>query len=101
MKEERVMATQTLRLRTVDVTISLFVFLIPVVGQTVTGTLQGTVTDVNAAVVPGAEITVRNIETGQERNVRTNSDGFYVVSFLQLGLCNVSVAHEGFNTASS
>src|SRR3712207_5261080 len=35
--------------------------------QTVTGTLQGTVKDPNGAVVPGATVAIRNVETGQER----------------------------------
>ena len=52
--------------------------------QTVTGTLQGTVTDTKAGVVPGVDIVVTN-ETGQERNLTTNSDGTYTAAFLPLG----------------
>ncbi len=51
------------------------------VAQTVTGTVQGTVTDPNGAVVTNAEVVIRNVETGQERTLTTNSDGFYVASF--------------------
>jgi outer membrane receptor protein involved in Fe transport len=91
---------QTLRLWTLVASLSLFVLVEPVAGQTVTGTLQGTVTDANGAVVPGVEITVRNIETGQQRILKTNSDGFYVASFLPLGLYNMSVTLNGFNTVS-
>ncbi|HEU4595364.1 MAG TPA: carboxypeptidase-like regulatory domain-containing protein, partial [Pyrinomonadaceae bacterium] len=40
--------------------------------QTVTGTIQGTVTDPNGDVVPGATVQIRNVETGQERTVETN-----------------------------
>lgn len=69
-----------------------------VAGQTVTGTLQGTVVDKNEAVVPGAEILVRNVETGQERTLKTNGDGFYVVSYLPIGRYSVSAAQKGFNT---
>ena len=35
--------------------------------QTVTGTLQGTVSDSKGAMVPGADVVIRNVETGQER----------------------------------
>ena len=35
--------------------------------QTVTGTMQGTVSDSKGAVVPGADVVIRNLETGQER----------------------------------
>ncbi len=44
-----------------------FVGAIAVAGQTVSGTLRGTVTDANGAVVPNATVMVRNKETGLER----------------------------------
>lgn len=47
--------------------------------QTVTGTLQGTVSDSSGAYVPGAEVNVVNSETGQSRNLKANGEGFYVV----------------------
>src|SRR5688500_20284597 len=53
--------------------------------QTVTGTLQGNVSDAKGAVIPGAEVVIRNMDTGQERTLQTNSDGVYVASFLPLG----------------
>ena len=64
--------------------------------QTVTGTLQGTVTDSNGALVPGAEVILHNVETGQERTLKTNSEGFYVASFVPLGRYNVSAEQKGF-----
>src|SRR5688572_25482961 len=67
--------------------------------QTVTGTVQGTVVDANGAVVTNAEVVIRNLETGQERTVTTNSDGFYVASFLPLGRYNITVNRQGFAQA--
>ena len=67
--------------------------------QTVTGTLQGTVVDANGAVVNNAEVVIRNIETGQERTLTTNSDGFYVASFLSLGRYSITVNQQGFAKA--
>jgi len=67
--------------------------------QTVTGTLQGTVSDMNGAVIPNAEIGVRNVDTGQERTLSTNSDGFYIASFMPLGRYNVTVSQQGFTKA--
>ncbi len=64
--------------------------------QTVTGTLQGTVSDQAGAVVPGVEIVVRNVETGQERNLVTNSDGSYSAAFLPLGRYTVTASGSGF-----
>src|SRR5213080_2088997 len=70
-----------------------------VTAQTVTGTLQGTVTDANSAVVPGAEILIHNVDTGQERTLKTNSEGFYVASFVPLGRYTVSASQKGFAKA--
>src|SRR5438105_7705467 len=64
--------------------------------QTVTGTLQGTVVDMNDAVIPGAEIVLHNLDTGQERTLKTNSEGFYVASFVPLGRYTVSASQRGF-----
>lgn len=72
---------------------------VPVTAQTVTGTLQGTVSDMNGAVIPNAEIIVRNVDTGQERTLTTNSDGFYLASFLPLGRYNVTISQKGFTKA--
>src|SRR5215204_6103750 len=65
--------------------------------QTVTGTLRGTVSDSRGAVVPGAEVVIRNQETGQERNLKTGSDGVYVASFLPLGRYTATAAGAGFS----
>jgi len=66
-------------------------------GQTVTGTLRGTVSDSKGAVVAGADVVIRNMETGQERNLKTNSEGVYVASFLPLGRYTVTASSAGFN----
>src|SRR5947208_16221360 len=68
----------------------------PGTAQTVTGTLQGTVTDANGAVVPGADIVLRNVDTGQERTLRTNGEGFYLTSFVPLVRYSVSASQRGF-----
>ena len=68
--------------------------------QTVTGTVQGVVSDSKGAVIPGAEVTVRNVETGQTRTLKTNADGYYVATFLPLGRYNVSAAASGFTSAT-
>src|SRR6266567_4558102 len=69
----------------------------PVTAQTVTGTLQGTVSDMNGAVIPNAEVSIHNVDTGQERTLTTNSNGFYVASFLPPGRYNVTVSQKGFS----
>ena len=44
-------------------------------GQTFRGTVLGTVTDASGAVVSGAKVAVRNVNTGQERTTETSADG--------------------------
>src|SRR5688572_33000418 len=68
--------------------------------QTVTGTLQGTVSDAKAAVIAGAEVVIRNMETGQERTLQTNSEGAYSASFLPLGRYTVTAVAPGFGKVS-
>jgi hypothetical protein len=65
----------------------------------VTGTLQGTVSDSNGAVVQNAAITIRGVETGLERTLSTNEEGFFISSNLPLGRYNVSATAQGFGTA--
>ncbi|HZI59792.1 MAG TPA: TonB-dependent receptor [Pyrinomonadaceae bacterium] len=68
--------------------------------QTVTGTLQGNVSDAKGAVIPGAEVVIRNMDTGQERTLQTNSEGAYVASFLPLGRYTVTASSTGFSKVS-
>ena len=53
------------------------------VGQTITASLEGTVTDPSGGRVPGAKVLVTNTATGITTNVQTGSDGrFVAVSLL-------------------
>src|SRR5256885_16952908 len=71
---------------------------VPLVAQTVTGTMRGTVTDRSNAVLPGVTITIRNVETGQERILNTDKNGAFNAPFLPLGRYNVSAELSGFGT---
>ena len=53
--------------------------------QTFRGTVLGTVTDSSGAVVSGANVVVRNVNTGQERTTQTSADGSYTVPELPIG----------------
>lgn len=64
--------------------------------QTVTGSMEGRVTDQTGAVIPGAAVAIRNIETGQERSVTTNAEGLYRAPFLPLGVYRVIASSQGF-----
>ncbi|MDI1243645.1 MAG: carboxypeptidase regulatory-like domain-containing protein [bacterium] len=67
--------------------------------QSTTGTLQGTVIDPNGAVLSGASVTVRNVNTGFERTVTSNSDGFFTAPLLPLGTYRVSTSANGFSNS--
>lgn len=65
--------------------------------QTVSGTLRGTITDSNGAVIPAATVTVKNIDTGLERTVVTSNDGLYNIPFLPIGNYDVEATRTDFN----
>lgn len=67
--------------------------------QTFRGTILGTVTDQSGAVISGATVKVRNVDTGLERATQTNADGSYTVSELPVGKYNVTITQSGFQTS--
>lgn len=77
--------------------VALFGLFTPAAAQTVTGTLSGTVTDAAGAVVPDIEVTAINKETSLTRQIKTNGEGYYLMSFLPLGTYDVTVAARGFS----
>ncbi|MEP7337946.1 MAG: carboxypeptidase regulatory-like domain-containing protein, partial [Acidobacteriota bacterium] len=84
----------------IHLALTLFVVLLGLsltaMAQTVTGTLSGTVTDSTGAVVPDIEVTAKNGETGLTRSVKTNAEGYFLMSFLPLGTYDVIANARGF-----
>jgi hypothetical protein len=70
------------------------------IAQTFRGTILGTVTDPQGAVVAGAKVTVRNVDTGLERTSQTSADGSYAVPELPIGTYTVTISQSGFQTSS-
>ena len=70
----------------------------PAAAQTVTGTVQGTVTDTSGGVLPGVTITLSQVETGSERAIVTNAEGIYSAPFLQIGRYSLKAELTGFGT---
>src|ERR1043166_8478603 len=66
--------------------------------QITTGTIQGTVVDANGAVVPGANVEIRNRDTNFSRSLTTDEDGRFVAPLLQPGNYSVTVSKQGFAT---
>ena len=77
--------------------VGLLLYAAPALGQGTSGTLSGTVTDSQGAVVPGATVTVKNTETGQQRQAQSNESGGYRVVGLPPGSYEVRVERQGFN----
>lgn len=65
--------------------------------STVTGGINGTVTDPAGAVVPNASVTVTNLGTNSVVTVTTTDDGGFRVTNLQPGTYSVAIAATGFS----
>jgi len=66
--------------------------------QAINGTIEGVVRDGTGAVLPGASVSVSNLDTGQQRTVTTNTDGGYRAVLLSLGTYRVKAEMQGFKT---
>ncbi|MCL6505710.1 MAG: carboxypeptidase regulatory-like domain-containing protein [Bryobacteraceae bacterium] len=67
--------------------------------QRVTGAISGTVSDPSGAVVPNAQVTIVNEQTGFKRSGATNEVGFYSFRGLEAGVYTVTVTAPGFKTS--
>src|SRR5215475_3320 len=65
-------------------------------GQAVTGSFVGNITDAGGASVGGAKITITEINTGIARAVVTGADGGYVMPYLPPGTYRVEIEKSGF-----
>src|SRR5437763_3026126 len=95
------MFTKNFGLRTIQFAVLALLLAIPfaVSGQVTTATIVGTVTDPGGAVVPSAQVTARNADTGLTRTAASNDEGSYRIEFLPVGKYSVEVALAGFKKA--
>jgi len=68
--------------------------------QTITGSVNGTVTDPSGAVIPNAKVVATNVDTGIATDTTTNNDGIYNIRFLQIGNYKVTIESPGFAAAT-
>src|ERR1700680_4895457 len=66
--------------------------------QVTTGTISGIVQDQSGAAVAGAEVTIRNVDTGTTRTLTSDAGGRYTAPDLPLGNYEVQAQHSGFQT---
>jgi hypothetical protein len=65
------------------------------------GTINGTVSDASAAVIPGASVTVTNVDTGVSHDYSTNASGIYTAPFLLPGHYRITATAAGFGKTQS
>ncbi|HEY9503700.1 MAG TPA: carboxypeptidase-like regulatory domain-containing protein, partial [Pyrinomonadaceae bacterium] len=73
-----------------------FTFTLTAIGQTNRGTIKGTVTDQNGAVVQKAPVTATNAATSEERTVESNEDGTYIIASVEPGTYKLTVKAASF-----
>src|SRR6266481_904251 len=66
--------------------------------STNSGDIRGTVTDASGAVVPGAKITILNVDTGVQKEYLTNAAGLYDTVSILPGRYKATFFKEGFST---
>src|SRR5882724_3289114 len=82
--------------------VALFLFAagITVMAQSPTGSIEGTITDPNGAVVAGATVTITDKNTGRVVTVTTNGSGFFEARALLPGKYSVKIEQAGFGAAT-
>jgi hypothetical protein len=71
----------------------------PAFSQTAgSGTITGSITDASGAVVPAANVTIRNTDTGIERKTQTSDAGVYTAAFLPPGHYSLEAGKAGFSS---
>jgi Carboxypeptidase regulatory-like domain/TonB-dependent Receptor Plug Domain/TonB dependent receptor len=65
-------------------------------GQTVSGSIYGTVSDTSGAVIPDADVTVTNIDTGHALSTKSNTSGAFIFPVLDPGTYRVATSVTGF-----
>src|SRR5213078_4358586 len=70
---------------------------VPAFSQSLTGSISGTVTDQNNAVVLGAAVFGKNTETGFVRSAVTNSSGLYRLTDIPSGPYEITIEAVSFN----
>ena len=73
-------------------------FSVAVSGQTITGSMSGTITDINGGVIAGAAVTLTGEKTADTRTANSDNDGRFTFSALQPGTYSLRIERQGFQT---
>jgi hypothetical protein len=74
---------------------------LPLSAQVLYGTIVGTVTDQSGAVVPNANVTAANPQTGETREVKSDSAGRYTIGNVVPGTYDIRVTAPGFQQVTT
>jgi hypothetical protein len=92
------MCSPTKAIRLLVLAISVFSSLLPVLAQTYTGRILGTVTDQTGAALTGAQVVITDVQRGVTRTLTTDQAGEYVAPDLSPGIYKVRGAAKGFKS---
>ena len=76
----------------------IFISVVPAVAQPLTSRVEGTVQDETGAVVPGASVTMTQVDTGVARATITDDRGLYLFPRIPAGAYRVEASAAGFTT---
>src|SRR5258706_12030170 len=68
------------------------------VAQITSATLSGTIKDETGGVLPGVDVTVKNLDTGLTRSAVTDANGYFTVPGLAPGQYETRAMLQGFRT---
>lgn len=68
--------------------------------QTATGTIEGTVTDQNGVVIPGATVSIENTAIAFKKSIVSDSNGYFIFKEIPSGSFKVTVSASGFYVLS-
>src|SRR5258708_14902031 len=83
-------------MRSLTIAVCSFSCAVALFAQSDRGAITGTVSDPAGAVIPGAPISARNVETGVVYDGATSTTGNYTLVQLPAGTYDVSVVVQGF-----
>ena len=74
----------------------LLALVLPAISQSDRGTLTGTVSDPQSAMIPSCEVKARNTATGAEYRTLTTATGNYTLTQLPAGTYDLTASASGF-----
>jgi hypothetical protein len=99
LNDKAINLTPTLALwRSIAVALTLATVCLCAYAANVNARISGAVTDAQDAVIPGAQITVTNIETGVQYKTVSGRDGSYLFAQLPIGTYSISASMKDFKT---